>query len=180
MMATSIKNDIVAPEIIADLDDKTGLMHIKVNENIGLRINTLQVLVNGELREVEMINESNFELQLSKEDIEYMLVVDISVYDLAGNKGSQFLIFNIDKPEPSDIEEKQIDNKTEIQLNRRTLTVNGATPNATVTVYAINGLVQAKEQTDVNGQATIDLNSLLEGVYIITTSNGKAKKFYVK
>ena len=180
MMATSIKNDIIAPEIIADLDEKTGLLHIKVNENIGLRVNTLEVLVNGELREINMINESNFELQLNPEDLDYMLVIDINVYDLAGNKGNLVLIYNIDKPEMDDIEEHQMDSNATINLARRTLTVDGATPGAFVTVYSIDGVIQKKAATDADGHATIDLNSVLEGVYIVTLSDGKAKKFYVK
>ena len=180
MMATSIKNDVIAPEIIADLDEKTGLLHIKVNENIGLRVNTLEVLVNGELREINMINESNFELQLNPEDLDYMLVIDINVYDLAGNKGNLVLIYNIDKPEMDDIEEHQMDSNATINLAGRTLTVDGATPGAFVTVYSIDGVIQKKAATDADGHATIDLNSVLEGVYIVTLSDGKAKKFYVK
>ena len=180
MMGTSISNDTEAPVITALLDEETGLMHINITDNIGVRISSLQVLVNGEMREVSMINQSNFELWLTEEEMQYMVVVDITINDLADNEGRLFQIFNMDKPDNTEISNKWVEQKTDIRLNKRMLTVNNASPNAVVTVYAINGLVQAKAKTDADGHVEVNLNSLLEGVYIVTLSDGKSKKFYVR
>ena len=180
MLGIPISNDTEAPQISAMLNEETSLMHINVSDNIGVRTGTLQVLVNGELREVSVINESNFELQLSEEEMQHMVVVVITVSDLAENEGRLFVVFNIDKPDNTEIQEVRDGKNAEIHLTRRALTVDGASPGAIVTVYSVNGIVQAKAKTDADGHAEINLNSLLEGVYIVTLSDGKSKKFYVK
>lgn len=180
MMATSIKNDTEAPQVTATLNETTGLMHINVSDNIGIRVSTLQVLVNGELREISMLNEANYELQLNAEDLEYMIVVNISVEDISGNTGTLFQIFNLDKPSNLDIPENEVEKNTEISLNRKQLIVNGAKAGSIVTVYSINGYVQAKTNADSDGHAQLTFNSLQEGIYIVTLSEGKSKKIYVK
>lgn len=180
MMATSIKNDTENPQIVATLDDQTGIMHVNISDNIGVDLSTLQVFVNGEQKEVLMINQSNFELMLSEEEMKYMIVVNIIAKDLAGNQGYLFQIFNIDKPDYTGIDDKQVNKKAEIKLNKRKLTVDGASPKAIVTIYSIDGLVQERTKTDDNGHTEISLNRLSEGVYIVTLSDGKSKKFHIK
>ena len=181
MIATSIKNDVIAPEIMADLDEETGLLHIKVNENIGLRVNTLSVLVNGMKRDVTAINESNFEVYLSEEDMQYMLTLYITVNDLAGNQGSLFQIFNIDKDDPDGIRSVESEkDKIKIVIVKNTLKVEGAEPNTTIMLFSLKGDVIAKNKTDNSGKAQVRLNNLSSGVYIVTLSNGIAKKFLIK
>lgn len=181
MMATSIKNDVIAPEIMADLDEETGLLHIKVNENIGLRVNTLSVLVNGMKRDVTAINDSNFEVYLSEEDMQYMLTLYITINDLAGNQGSLFQIFNIDKDDPDGIRSVESEkDKIKIVIVKNTLKVEGAEPNTTIMLFSLKGDVIAKNKTDNSGKAQVRLNNLSSGVYIVTLSNGIAKKFLIK
>ena len=181
MIATSIKNDVIAPEIMADLDEETGLLHIKVNENIGLRVNTLSVLVNGMKRDVTAINESNFEVYLSEEDMQYMLTLYITINDLAGNQGSLFQIFNIDKDDPDGIRSVESEkDKIKIVIVKNTLKVEGAEPNTTIMLFSLKGDVIAKNKTDNSGKAQVRLNNLSSGVYIVTLSNGIAKKFLIK
>lgn len=181
MMATSIKNDVVAPEILADLDEEAGIIHIKVNENIGLRVNTLNVLINGMRRDVTAINESNFEIRLTTEDMEYMLTLYVTINDLAGNQGSLFQIFNIDKDDPDDIKTVETkDDKTAIYLSKNVLKVEGSEPNATIMLFSLKGDVIVNDKTDNSGKAQIRLNHLPAGIYVVTLSNGKAKKFMIK
>ena len=179
MLGIPISNDIEAPQITALLDEETGLMHINITDNIGMRVNTLQVLVNGELKEVNMVNQSSFELLLSAEEMQYMLAVYITVEDLAGNQGSLFQVFNMDKPDNIETT-KQTDGKTKILLNKRMLSVEGAQPGSTVTVYSMNGFVVTRNQVDATGHLHVKINGINDGVYIVTLSNGKSKKFYVK
>jgi hypothetical protein len=103
MMATSIKNDVVKPEIISDFDNQSGIIHISITENIGLKLNTLNVMLNGEARDFTMINESNFEIELTAEDMQYMINLNVSVYDLAGNMGTLTQVYQLDKPEKVNI-----------------------------------------------------------------------------
>lgn len=181
MMATSIKNDVIAPEVMADLDEETGILHIKVNENIGLRVNTLSVLVNGMKRDVVVINESNFEVYMTEEDMQSMLTLYITINDLAGNQGSLFQLFNLDSDDPDGIKTVKTENdKTEIQLSKNALKVEGAEPNATFMLFSLKGDVIAKDKTDNSGKAQVRLNHLSSGVYVVTLSNGKAKKFLIK
>ncbi len=84
------------------------------------------------------------------------------------------------KPNPTEIHEVRDDKNAGINLTGRALTVKGASPKTIVTVYSIDGLVQAKEKTDAKGHAQINLNNLLKGVYIVTLSDGISKKFHVK
>ena len=181
MMATSIKNDVIVPEILADMDEETGILRIKVNENIGLRVNTLNVLINGMRRDVTAINESNFEICLSAEDMQYMLTLYVTINDLAGNQGSLFQIFNIDKDDPDSIKTVETEkDRTEIYLSKNMLKVKDAEPDVTFMLFSINGDVITKGKTDDSGNAQIHLNHLTTGVYVVTLSNGKAKKFLIK
>ena len=181
MMATSIKNDVIAPNVMADLDEETGLLHIKVNENIGLRVNTLSVLINGMKRDVTVINESNFEIYLSEEDMQSMLTLYVTINDLAGNQGSLFQLFNLDKDDPDGIKSIETEkDKTEIFLSKNVLKIEGAEPNATLMLFSLKGDVIAKDKTDNSGKAQVRLNHLSSGVYVVTLSNGKAKKFLIK
>ena len=95
MLATSLKNDMMPPQITAVLNEESGLMHINVTDNICTKMSTLQVLVNGEQRNVAVINESNFELPLTSEELMDTLLVDITVEDLAGNLGRLYQILNV-------------------------------------------------------------------------------------
>ena len=103
MMATSIKNDEVVPEIMSNFDNQSGIIHVSITENIGLKLNTLSVMLNGEAKEFTMINESNFEIQLTEEDMQYMLNLNVSVYDLADNLGTLSQVYQLDKPEKINI-----------------------------------------------------------------------------
>ena len=99
MIATSIKNDMIAPEIFADLYTDTGILHFNVTDNIAIRTNSFKVYVNGEVKDATMLSESIFEVQLNSEELNYKLDINVSVYDLAGNKTEIRQIFQIDKPE---------------------------------------------------------------------------------
>ncbi len=181
MMGTSIKNDVLSPEILADYDEQTGVLHIKVNENIGLRVNTLSVTINGVAKDVTAINESNFEVYLSEEEMKYMLTLYVTVYDLAGNQGHLFQIFNLDKPDSiEDIKMEQGKENAEIYLSRNMLKVTGSEADATIMLFSVKGDVITKGRTDDSGQAEIRLSHLPAGIYIVTLSNGMVKKFIIQ
>ena len=181
MMATSIKNDMIVPEILADLDEQSGILHIKINENIGLRVNTLNVLVNGKMREATAINESSYEIYLTENEAKYMFTLYITVNDLAGNQGSLFQIYNIDKDDPDDIKTTESEkNIAEILLSKNSLKVEGAESEDIIMLFSLKGDVVAKGKADNSGKAQIRLNHLSPGVYVVTLSSGKAKKFLLK
>ena len=181
MMGTSIKNDAVSPEIIADLDEQSGILHLKVNENIGLRVNSLNVLVNGIKKKATAINESSFEIYLTESEAKYMLTLYVTINDLAGNQGRLFQVFNIGKEDPDDIKSTESEkNKAEILLSKNTLKVEGAEPETTVMLFSLKGDIIANEKTDESGKAQVRLSHLPAGVYVVTLSNGKTKKFLIK
>ena len=180
MMATSMKNDTVAPQIVVMLDEDSGLMNINVSDNIGVRLSSLQVFVNGERKVVDMINQSNFELLLTEEEMQYMLALYITVEDLAGNIGYLFQIFNMDKPENLGITDPEADADTEIDLDNDQFTVKGVRPGSIVTLFAIDGHIKARTQADATGYAQISLTDMHPGIYIVTLSEGKSKKLYLK
>lgn len=179
MMATSIKNDLVAPEIRAELNRNTGALHLHVSDNIAIKTRTLMVQVNGEIREVSMINEQNFEVQLSEEEFNYMITLYVTVNDLAGNQGNLFQTFFIDKSDNIDIV-KENEDQTMVRLSKDLLKVEGAQPDVRIMLFALNGTIMAQGQTDAYGRAQLHLNHLTSGVYIVTLSNGKSKKFVIK
>ncbi len=179
MMATSIKNDLVAPEIRAELNRNTGALHLHVSDNIAIKTRTLMVQVNGEIREVSMINEQNFEVQLSEEELNYMITLYVTVNDLAGNQGNLFQTFFIDKSDNIDIV-KENEDQTMVRLSKDLLKVEGAQPDVRIMLFALNGTIMAQGQTDTYGRAQLHLNHLTSGVYIVTLSNGKSKKFVIK
>ena len=180
MMATSMKNDTVAPQIVVMLDEDSGLMNINVSDNIGVRLSSLQVFVNGERKVVDMINQSNFELLFTEEEMQYMLALYITVEDLAGNIGYLFQIFNMDKPENLGITDPEADADTEIDLDNDLFTVKGVRPGSIVTLFAIDGHIKARTQADATGYAQISLTDMHPGIYIVTLSEGKSKKLYLK
>lgn len=179
MMATSIKNDIKTPEIEATFYSNTHIMHIHVSDNIGIRTNSLNVFINGEARDVTMLSESDFEVQLTENDMNYMISLFVTAYDLAGNQGQLFQVFNMDKPDSiEDIETKKA--RAEIQLSKNMLNVEGAEPNVTVMLFSMKGDIIGKTMTDSNGKAQMGFSQLPAGIYIVTLSNGQARKFAVK
>ena len=103
VLATSIRNDVVKPTIVASLDEKNKVLHISVTDNIGVRLNTLKVFINGELREMHVINEANLEVILTDEDMKYRMTVRASVIDIAGNMGESTQMFLLDKPDKFDL-----------------------------------------------------------------------------
>ena len=180
MMATSIKNDPLAPVVEATLYDDTYTLHIHVSDNIAVRTSSLRVFINGESREFTMLSESDFEVQLTSKDVDYMMTVFVTANDLAGNQGRLFQMFNLDKPDSIEQIDTASEKQAKIHLNKSLLKVENAEPNITVTLFSLKGEVIAKGETDSFGKVQIRLNRLPAGIYIATLSNGKSKKFSVK
>ena len=181
MMATSIKNDPLAPVVEATLNDDAYILHIHVSDNIAVRTSSLRVYINGEAREVTMLSESDFEVQLTSKDMDYMMTVFVTANDLAGNQGRLFQMFNMDKPDSIEqIEDGQDVDNTQIHLSKNLLKVENAEPGITVSLFSLKGEMIAKGETDGFGKAQIRLAHLPAGIYVATLSNGKAKKFSVK
>ena len=181
MMGTSIKNDVMKPEIVVTLNEESGLLHFLVTDNIGVRLSTLQVFVNGELKHLTTISETNFELQLSDEEMANMITVYVTVNDLAGNFGRLFQVYHLDMAEDIEevINEKNAGN-VQITLRDNSLWVEGAEPNVAVSLFSFDGILMQQCHTDNNGSANIGLSNFKSGVYIVTLSNGKSMKFYKK
>lgn len=110
MMATSIKNDVMAPKINVSMDYENRTLHVMLSDNIGIKVRSLQFYVNNSLRELETLNETSFELQLTDDDMQYMIDVYATVYDIAGNKGELYQMFNLDMPQrPSETQQPGYD-----------------------------------------------------------------------
>ena len=169
MIGTSIKNDVIAPEILADYDEQTGVLHLKVNENVGLKINSLNIKLNGESKDYTTINESNFEVYLTEEDMRYMLAFTVSIYDLAGNAGTLYQTFQLDKPEKinfatePDTDISQLDNTIYVEP------VSG-TPGSDVTIS-----VKMKNSVEAEG-FQFDLE-LPQGVSVVKDADGYAEAY---
>ena len=103
ILATSLHNDRVAPEISMSFNQDTRVLRLTVSDNIGVNTNSLELVINGEVREVEALNETNYMVQLTDDDMQYLLEVYATVYDIAGNQGSAGQMFNLDMPQRPNI-----------------------------------------------------------------------------
>ena len=179
MIATSIKNDVITPEILADYDKTYGVIHLNIKDNIGVRIGSLSITINGEEKEFSMISESSIDVYLTDEEMQHMLTLYVTINDLAGNQGTLFQMYNLDMP--TTIEDvKTEEDKTSVQFKDHQLKVEGAKANATICVFSVNGNLVAKAKADEQGRATVQLSSVPDGLYVFTISNGKSGKILVK
>ena len=179
MIATSIKNDVITPEILADYDKTYGVIHLNIKDNIGVRIGSLSITINGEEKEFSMISESSIDVYLTDEEMQHMITLYVTINDLAGNQGTLFQMYNLDMP--TTIEDvKTEDDKTSVQFKDHQLKVEGAKANATICVFSVNGNLVAKAKADEQGRATVQLSSVPDGLYVFTISNGKSGKILVK
>ena len=167
ILATSLQNDKIAPEIIADLDLSTGLIHIAVSDNIGVRSKSIQVVVNGDIREAVMVNESNFFVQLFDDDLEYKIDVYITIYDVAGNKGEARQTFNPELPAKVNIEDQPDTDITEIENTVYAEMITSAAGNdVTLSVKMKNSVEAESFQFDLE---------LPKGVTVVTDEDGFAE-----
>ena len=167
MMGTSIKNDVIEPEINTDFDDQAGIIHISVKENIGLRPGTLSIILNGEAKEFTMINESNFEVELSEEEMQYMLNLNVSIYDLAGNLGSMSQVFQLDKPEKINIEDQPDTDISELENTIYTESVSATSGGDVILSVKMKNSVEAESfQFDLE---------LPEGISVVQDEDGFAE-----
>ena len=182
MMGTSIKNDVIAPNITAEYNKSMGLISLNVKDNIGIRTSSLSVTVNGVQKEVEIINESSFNVYLTEQELKYMMTVLVTVNDLAGNQGRLFEMYNLDMP--TGIEAIAADNNTDdnttVKVSHRQLNITGAEAHATIHVFSMKGDLVATAQTDDEGCATIKLTMQPNGLYVFTISSGKSGKIVLK
>ena len=179
MIATSIKNDVITPEILADYDKTYGVIHLNIKDNIGVRIGSLSITINGEEKDFSMISESSIDVYLTDEEMQHMLTLYVTINDLAGNQGTLFQMYNLDMP--TTIEDvKTEDDMTSVQFKDQQLKVEGAKANATICVFSVNGNLVAKAKADEQGRATVQLSSVPDGLYVFTISNGKSGKILVK
>ena len=106
ILATSIHNDHTAPEVTMDFNPQSRILNIALSDNIGVRVGTLQVMINNELRKAEAQNEYNYSVELTDDDMKYLIEVYATVNDLAGNKGELYQMFNLDMPQrPSETQQ---------------------------------------------------------------------------
>lgn len=179
MIGTSLKNDQAVPEIEAMINEAASVLHLHITDNIGLRTSTLMIMINGMNREYSIISESDFEVSLTPDDLQHSLTIFATIFDLSGNQGKLFLAYNIDMAD--NIDDVAADQeKPEIHLSRSTLNVSHAQPGSAITLFSIKGEIVAKGHADDNGYAHIQTNSLQKGLYIVTLSNGMAKKLLVR
>ena len=179
MIATSLKNDVITPEILADYDETYGVIHLNIKDNIGVRMGSLSITINGEEKDFSMISESSIDVYLTDEEMQHMLTLYVTVNDLAGNSGTLFQMYNLDMP--TIIEDvKTEDDKTTVQFKDRLMKVEGAQANATICVFSINGELVVKTKADEQGCANVQLSAVPDGLYVFTISNGKSGKILVK
>jgi hypothetical protein len=63
-------------------------------------------MINNELRKAEAQNEYNYSVELTDDDMKYLIEVYATVNDLAGNKGELYQMFNLDMPQrPSETQQ---------------------------------------------------------------------------
>ena len=180
ILATSIKNDLEAPEIMAEMDSENRCIVLNVTDNIAARISSLRIYINGLDKEINSINETTFYVELTDEEMNNMITLYSTVQDIAGNQGQTFCIFNLDKVS-TDIEEvKKDSHEPKIRLSRKSLHIEGAEPEVLATLFSMNGQIMGKGLTGADGKADIELNGMTPGIYIMTLSNGFAKKFVVR
>lgn len=166
MMATSIKNDVIEPNISMVFYKDVGIIHMTVTDNIAIRTNSLNVYVNGELKDIMMINETTFEVQLTPEDLNYRLYVNASVYDLAGNNKEILQVFQPSKPE-KETDENYIYPDTDIAAFDNVIYIN---PLSAKLGEEVTIPVNMKNAVPMEG-LSFDL-SLPEGISFVTDEDG--------
>ena len=72
------------------------MLRLHISDNIGLRINTLNIMINGMIRDYHVISESDFEVSLTPEELQHTLTIFATIFDLSGNQGKTFLAYNVD------------------------------------------------------------------------------------
>ena len=183
IMATSIKNDVQAPELDARYYEEAGYIRLIVKDNIGLRLKSLQVIVNGTPRTAMLVNEQNYIVPLTDDDRASMITFFANVTDLSGNDGHVFRLFNMDKNEdPTNIVNPAVSETTapDIAFDNGRLIVSGCKPNVHVALFSISGHLMGEGKTDAFGCFSLSHAVDKGGVYIVTLSNGTTKKLYMK
>ena len=99
MSALLVSQSYVAPNIEMSFDPNTNRLYLTVSDNIGVRTSTLQIMICGQLRECTQLNEQNYMVELTDDDMQYLLEVYATVYDIAGNQGSASQMFNLNMPQ---------------------------------------------------------------------------------
>ena len=159
---------------------RKGRTELVDTDNIGVQTSSLKVYVNGQEKTVSMIDKENFGLQLSEREMDYQLSLYVTVNDLAGNTGTLFLMFNMDKPDNiKEVTEEGGSSELKVMVSRSLLKVEGAEPDVKATLFNMDGRIMAEGKTDAWGKMQRSLH-LTAGIYVVTLSNGKTKKFLVK
>ena len=184
IMATPIANDIQAPELDARIYDDAGCMRLVITENIGLRLNTLQIYVNGSARTPIAIDEWNYIIPLTADDQNTMITFYASIRDLAGNEGHVLRLFHMEKDEvdPDGIEQIEASEPSSatIAVNHRDIIVSDCKPSVHAAVFTVSGQVMAEGKTDASGRLVLSLPDSNSGIYLVALSNGTTKKIYLK
>ena len=98
ILATSVKNDTKQPELLMSFNEESSSLFITASDNIGIRVESLQVMINGNYYEAEVVGDGLYAISLTNEDLQYRLDVYASIYDIAGNKFETYQLFQVDKP----------------------------------------------------------------------------------
>ena len=169
MMGTSIKNDVINPEISMEFDADARRLLLYVSDNIAIRTKSLTVYVNGEAKDLNIISESSFEVQLNPEDMAYRLDISASVYDLAGNIGLYTQTFQFDKPAKVNIADQP---DTDISQLDNTIYVE---PLSVTAGNDVTLSVKMKNNVEAEG-FQFDLE-LPEGVSVVKDADGYAEAY---
>ena len=180
IMATSIKNDVQKPQISITVDNTTGVMRLFIKDNIGLKKNTLQVLINGSLRTLNAIDEWNYALKLSSSDMQGTMTVYVTVDDLAGNNGHVFRIFDMGPTGIVGVEKNDSSEQSSISVRNGAIVVSDSKPDTRVAVFTLDGKLVVEGQTDASGVAVLHQPIKRMGVYVVTLSDGTTQKVYIK
>ena len=180
IMATSIKNDVQKPQISITVDNTTGIMRLFIKDNIGLKMKTLQVLINGSLRTLNAIDEWNYALKLSSSDMQGTMTVYVTVDDLAGNNGHVFRIFDMGPSGIVGVEKNDSSDQSSISVRNGAIVVSDSKPDTRVAVFTLDGKLVVEGQTDASGVAVLHQPIKRMGVYVVTLSDGTTQKVYIK
>ena len=178
-MATSIRDDVLAPTIAATLNRNTGRIRLNITDNIGISLGTLQVYVNGKLQNVAAIDESNFIMQVDYDDLQDMFTLYVTIKDLSGNEARLFQMYDYDAA-TGIAQTVDKDDRLTVKADGKNVRISGAEANVDVTVFSVSGDIVKRGTTDADGKADLSLGNAPAGVYVITLSNGVSKKIMIK
>ncbi len=162
--------DTEAPIVEITKEKEDNKVYIRIKDNIGVKWNSVMIIINGQLRKYEKISNEIIVVNLDTDEKNSELHINATVTDLAGNNTVKYAVFN-QYNGLSDIEAaKHISLYPNPASESVTIKLANEINNEKVTISDISGKIVYK-QTFTGLSTTINLNEFKKGIYFVKVGN---------